>query len=121
MTTSADSHNLLSPLGRETIETFEAHLRVRVSAMDLPGDLADAVAHGVLTGGKRLRPLLVLLACRAAGGREVDALPAAVAIEMVHAFSLVHDDLPAMDDDDLRRGLPTVHKRFGEAVGMAPV
>ena len=68
--------------------------------------------------GKRLRPLLVVLACEAAGGRVERAFPAACAVEMVHTYSLIHDDLPAMDDDDLRRGLPTCHKKFGEALAI---
>ena len=73
--------------------------------------------YSALGGGKRLRGVLAVTACRAAGGDEVAALPLAAAIEMIHAYSLVHDDLPAMDDDDMRRGKPTNHKVFGE--GMA--
>jgi geranylgeranyl diphosphate synthase type II len=65
-----------------------------------------------------LRPILVLLACEAAGGTADAALPAAAAVEMVHTYSLIHDDLPAMDDDDLRRGRPTCHKQFGEALAI---
>ncbi len=72
----------------------------------------------LLGPGKRLRPQLVLMAAAACGGSLEAALPAACAVEMVHAYSLVHDDLPAMDDDDLRRGRPTCHKRFGEAVAI---
>ena len=71
--------------------------------------------YSLLTGGKRLRPVLVLEACRLCGGAVEDALPFAGAIEMVHTYSLIHDDLPCMDDDDLRRGRPTNHKVFGEA------
>jgi len=74
-----------------------------------------AMRYSLLLPGKRLRPLLTLLACEACGGNPTEALPAACAIEMVHCFSLIHDDLPAMDDDDLRRGQPTNHKVFGEA------
>ena len=80
--------------------------------------LEQAMAYSLLAPGKRLRPLLVLLACEATDGQAERALPAACAIEMVHAYSLVHDDLPAMDDDDLRRGLPTCHKKFGEALAI---
>src|SRR5262249_61329672 len=76
------------------------------------------MAYSLLGPGKRLRPLLVMLACEAAGGTTEQALPAACAVEMVHTYSLVHDDLPAMDDDDLRRGLPTCHKQFGEALAI---
>jgi geranylgeranyl diphosphate synthase type II len=74
--------------------------------------------YGLLAPGKRLRPLLVLLAAEACGGSDEAALPAAGAVEMVHAYSLIHDDLPAMDDDDLRRGLPTCHKKFDEATAI---
>src|SRR5690348_166474 len=74
--------------------------------------------YSLLAPGKRLRPLLVLLAAEARGGRDTAALPAACAVEMIHAYSLIHDDLPAMDDDDLRRGQPTCHKKFGEALAI---
>jgi len=83
-----------------------------------PATLREAMAYSLLAPGKRLRPMLVLLAAETCGGRLEDALPAACAVEMVHAFSLVHDDLPAMDDDDLRRGRPTCHKKFGEAIAI---
>src|SRR5256714_756243 len=76
------------------------------------------MCYSLLAPGKRLRPLLVLLAAEACGGSDVSALPAACAVEMVHTYSLIHDDLPAMDDDDLRRGLPTCHKTFGEALAI---
>jgi geranylgeranyl diphosphate synthase, type II len=82
---------------------------------DCPEALRDAMSYSLLAGGKRLRPLLTLLACEAAGGSIEAAMPAACAIEMVHTYSLIHDDLPAMDDDDLRRGIPTCHVKFGEA------
>ena len=74
--------------------------------------------YSSLAGGKRLRPILVLLACEACGGQVDRALPAACAIEMVHTYSLIHDDLPAMDDDDLRRGSPTCHRQFDEATAI---
>jgi farnesyl diphosphate synthase len=74
--------------------------------------------YGVLDGGKRLRPLLVLAACEAVDGHVEAALRAAVAVELIHAYSLVHDDMPCMDNDVLRRGKPTVHVRFGEAGAM---
>src|SRR5262245_28000763 len=74
--------------------------------------------YSLLAPGKRLRPLLVLLANEASGGTLDEAVDAACAVEMVHTYSLVHDDLPAMDDDDLRRGLPTCHKKFGEALAI---
>ena len=74
--------------------------------------------YAALSPGKRLRPLLTLAACEAVGGKWRRALPAAAAIELVHAFSLAHDDLPAMDDDDYRRGRLTTHRKFGEALGV---
>ena len=80
--------------------------------------LDEATRYALLGGGKRLRPMLALRACEAVGGDRSDAMPAAVALECIHAFSLVHDDLPAMDDDDLRRGRPTTHKVYGEAVAI---
>ncbi|HEY2909822.1 MAG TPA: farnesyl diphosphate synthase [Gemmataceae bacterium] len=87
-------------------------------AGDAPPALLEAVTYSLLAPGKRLRPLLAILACEASGGTIESALPAACAVEMVHTYSLIHDDLPAMDDDDLRRGLPTCHKKFGEALAI---
>ncbi len=87
-------------------------------AGECPPRLQEAMEYSLLAGGKRLRPLLVLLACEACGGEADDAVPAACALEMVHTYSLIHDDLPAMDDDDLRRGRPTSHKVFGEALAI---
>ena len=83
-----------------------------------PRRLHAAMRYGALSPGKRLRPLLVLAGCEAVGGDWRRALPAAVAVECVHAFSLIHDDLPAMDDDDFRRGRPTTHRRHGEALAL---
>lgn len=85
------------------------------TAADCPPILKEAMSYSLSAGGKRLRPILVLLSCEACGGKMEAALPAACAIEMVHTYSLIHDDLPAMDDDALRRGLPTSHIKFGEA------
>lgn len=83
-----------------------------------PTRLVEAMRYSLLGGGKRLRPVLCLLAAEACGGDPTAALPAACALEMVHTYSLVHDDLPSMDDDDLRRGRPTLHKRFDEATAI---
>ena len=77
--------------------------------------LGEAMRYSVLDGGKRLRPLLVLAACDAVGGNDAAALRAACAVELIHAYSLVHDDMPCMDNDVMRRGKPTVHVQFGEA------
>jgi farnesyl diphosphate synthase len=86
--------------------------------VDAPAGLGEAMRYGVLDGGKRLRPLLVLAASQALGGHAEAALRAAVAVELIHAYSLIHDDMPCMDNDVLRRGKPTVHVRFGEAQAM---
>jgi geranylgeranyl diphosphate synthase, type II len=83
-----------------------------------PAVIHRAMRHSVFAGGKRLRPILCLAAAEAFGGGIEDAMPAACAVELLHTYSLVHDDLPAMDDDDLRRGRPTCHKVFGEAIGI---
>jgi geranylgeranyl diphosphate synthase type II len=85
---------------------------------ECPAHLREAIRYALLGPGKRLRPRLVLMAADACGANFEAALPAACAVEMVHAYSLVHDDLPSMDDDDLRRGRPTCHKVFGEAVAI---
>ena len=100
-------------------EIVESHLQESLRACgDAPAALLEAMAYSLLAPGKRLRPLLVILSADACGGREKDALAAAAAVEMIHTYSLIHDDLPAMDDDDLRRGLPTCHKKFGEALAI---
>jgi geranylgeranyl diphosphate synthase type II len=97
----------------------EARLRTAVALADRgPAALAEAMRYSLFAGGKRLRPALALAACRAAGGPEDRALPFAAALELVHTYSLIHDDLPSMDDDDLRRGRPTSHKVFGEATAI---
>ncbi|HVK16301.1 MAG TPA: polyprenyl synthetase family protein [Fimbriiglobus sp.] len=99
-------------------QAVEAAMRRHLDGRDWPSALRDAMAYSLLAPGKRLRPMLVVLACEAAGGTIELALPAGCAVEMVHTYSLIHDDLPAMDDDDLRRGLPTCHKKFGEALAI---
>ena len=111
---------MLAPLQQQLVERIEASLHELLlpETSDIPGPLRQAMEYAVFPGGKRLRALLVVLGCRAFGGREEDALPAAVALELIHCYSLVHDDLPAMDDDDLRRGRPTCHKAHGEAMAI---
>lgn len=83
-----------------------------------PAGLGDAMRYAVLDGGKRLRPLLVMAACEAVGGNPAAAMRVACAVELIHAYSLVHDDMPCMDNDVLRRGKPTVHVKFGEAQAL---
>lgn len=109
-------------------DDFDAWVRLELAAVesaldtlvpeDTPAGLGDAMRYAVLDGGKRLRPLLVLAACDAVGGDTGAAMRAAVAVELIHAYSLVHDDMPCMDDDALRRGKPTVHVKYGEAQAM---
>jgi len=95
---------------------LKSHLEVLTQ--DAPESIRQAMGYSLMAPGKRLRPLLAVLACEAAGGTIEQALAGAVAIEMVHTYSLIHDDLPAMDDDDLRRGMPTCHKKYGEALAI---
>ena len=80
--------------------------------------LYESMKYSLMAGGKRLRPVLLLASCEFAGGNIMDALPYACAMEYIHTYSLIHDDLPAMDNDDLRRGLPTNHKVYGEAIAI---
>lgn len=97
----------------------DAALDIYLPADDtLPGSLHKAMRYSVFAGGKRIRPILMMAACEAVGGDVERVLPAACAMEMIHTYSLIHDDLPAMDDDDFRRGRPTCHKVFGEALAI---
>ena len=98
-------------------DVFEAYLGSLELAAEL-GSLETALRYALEPGGKRIRPVLCLAVAEAAGGRMEDALPAAAAVELVHTFSLVHDDLPALDDDDERRGRPSAHVAFGEGVAV---
>jgi geranylgeranyl diphosphate synthase type II len=103
----------------ERKQLVEAALQQHLDRCDgAPATLRDAMAYSLLAGGKRLRPILALAACEAVGGRPEEAIDAACAVEFVHTYSLIHDDLPAMDDDDFRRGRPTAHKKFGEAIAI---
>jgi geranylgeranyl pyrophosphate synthase len=100
----------------ESVARIDAYLdRVLPRASEPPEPLHEGMRYAVYSGGKRLRPALVFAAARACGLDPERALPVAAAVELVHTYSLVHDDLPAMDDDDFRRGRPTVHRKFGEA------
>jgi geranylgeranyl diphosphate synthase type II len=115
---------------RQVAEELRGYMRARQALVEehledllrkgagWPTGLAEAVHYSLMAPAKRLRPLLVIMAAEAAGGRAELALPAASAVEMIHTYSLIHDDLPAMDDDDLRRGQPTCHKQFGEALAI---
>jgi len=99
-------------------EMIERWMAGWISRRELPSNLRAAIEYAALAPGKRLRPALVIRCCEAAGGEASDALPAAAAMELIHNFSLVHDDLPAMDDDALRRGRPTLHIEAGEAMAI---
>ncbi len=88
------------------------------SDQDEPPVIFQAVRYSLLAGGKRIRPILCLAAAEAVGGKTDAVLPAACALEMIHTYSLIHDDLPAMDNDDYRRGKPTLHKVFGEDIAI---
>lgn len=97
----------------------EAALAERLDAISsVPPRLHDAMRYSLLAGGKRLRPVLALAACEAVCGQPERALDAACALEFIHTYSLIHDDLPAMDDDDFRRGRPTAHKVYGEGLAI---
>ncbi len=122
MTATLDPHGAPTELAAfldEARRLVDADLTARLAVpADDPGRLVEAMAYAVLGPGKRLRPALVIAAAEACGGSRKHALPAASALEMLHAYTLVHDDLPAMDDDDERRGRPTVHIAFGEAIAI---
>jgi len=85
---------------------------------DCPGELSEAIAYALMAGGKRVRPILAIAGYEAVNGTSDRILPVAAALELIHTYSLIHDDLPAMDDDDMRRGQPTTHKVYGEAVAI---
>jgi geranylgeranyl diphosphate synthase type II len=97
---------------------MEEALQERLGPRARDGELAQAMRYAVQAGGKRLRPALVLAGCELLGGDPNQAMYAAVAIEFIHTYSLIHDDLPAMDNGEMRRGLPTVHRRFGEGIAV---
>lgn len=104
---------------KEHIELIDRRLDKYLECKDNPQSIIyEAMRYSVFAGGKRLRPVLMLLVCRMCGGDINEALPFACALEMIHTYSLIHDDLPAMDNDDLRRGQPTSHKKFGEAAAI---
>lgn len=95
-----------------------AYLKSYFAVPSLPLRLSESIRYSLLSGGKRIRPILAMAAYEACGGRAEAILPQAAALELVHTYSLIHDDLPSMDNDDLRRGRPTNHKVFGEAIAV---
>ena len=102
--------------GREYIDS--AICNYMPEETDYPESIHKSMIYSILAGGKRLRPILVIAATEAVGGNREDILPFAVAVEYIHTYTLIHDDLPALDNDDLRRGKPTNHKVFGEAIAI---
>jgi geranylgeranyl diphosphate synthase type II len=115
---SNDNFDLKAYL-REKKEIVDRALDTYIPEPDGPAsDLLKAMKYSLFAGGKRLRPILCLAGTEAVGGTETDCLPVACALELIHTYSLIHDDLPVMDNDDLRRGKPTSHKIFGEAVAL---
>ena len=115
--TSADFRSWLQAVRPAVDAALEAALSP-VSMSAVPTGLLEPMRYALLGNGKRVRPALCLLAAEACGGVQAKAMPAAIACEMVHAYSLIHDDLPCMDDDSLRRGRPTVHVQYGEATAV---
>src|SRR5947199_9293371 len=109
---------ITSYLARRAVEVNEWLNRLVPSETTPPVQLHRAMRYSLLAGGKRLRPVLTLAAGEAFGADTDDLMPAACAIEMIHTYSLIHDDLPAMDNDDLRRGRPTCHRAFDEATAI---
>jgi geranylgeranyl diphosphate synthase, type II len=103
---------------RRRRQVDEALERWLVDENEFPPQVHRAMRYSLFAGGKRLRPILSLAAAEAVGGRATESLPIACALELIHTYSLIHDDLPSMDNDDLRRGMPTSHKVFGEAVAI---
>ena len=100
----------------QQMETARRMVEARLARF-FPGDgLAEAMRYSLMAGGKRIRPILAMKFCEAAGGTPEEALDFGCGVEMLHTYSLIHDDLPCMDDDDLRRGRPTNHKVYGECV-----
>lgn len=108
----------LSSYLKEKRAVLEEHLNKILICFDQNRELVQAMRHSLMAGGKRLRPILAMASAEAVGGDLRLSLPAACAIEMIHTYSLIHDDLPAMDNDDLRRGVPTCHKAFSEATAI---
>lgn len=103
---------------RELVDAQIAAVFEQQSLRGVPKHLTEVMAYAAGTGGKRYRPVLCLAACQAVGGKVENALNAAIAIELLHTYTLIHDDLPCMDNDLLRRGMPTVHAKYGEDVAV---
>ena len=105
-------------LKKQTVKIEKELSRVLPREKEHPAALSQAMRYAVLSGGKRIRPIFALACCEAVSGREKDVMPAALALELIHSYSLVHDDLPCMDNDLLRRGKPSCHAKFGEVTAL---
>ncbi len=104
---------------RKLVDSFlKKYIASKKRDKDCPKHLADAMGYALMAGGKRVRPILCIAAYEAAGGNTESIMPAAASLELIHTYSLIHDDLPAMDDDDFRRNQPTTHKVYGEATAI---
>lgn len=108
----------ITALIAEKKKVFEDYLHTYLDSFNTDSGILDAFSYSLSAGGKRIRPILTMLACETLGGNFRETLPAGLAIEMIHTFSLIHDDLPALDNDALRRGAPTCHTKFGEATAI---
>src|SRR5699024_675511 len=102
----------------ETKQTIENHLNNSIESINAPKELKDSMLYSLMAGGKRLRPILLLLSYQSYKSESEKVITSAIALEMIHTYSLIHDDLPAMDDDDLRRGVATNLKKFDEATAI---
>ena len=110
---------MLKPYCQERIQLIEGHLQDYFSAGEqYPALLYEAMTYSLFAGGKRLRPILLMAAAEAVGGEGAKFLPVACGMEMIHTYSLIHDDLPAMDNDDYRRGKLTNHKVYGDGIAI---
>jgi geranylgeranyl diphosphate synthase type II len=111
--------NLYLKQKRKTVDSFlKKHIASRKKRKDCPKQLCEAMGYSLMAGGKRVRPILAIASYEAVGGRSDNIIPVAASIELIHTYSLIHDDLPAMDNDDFRRSKPTAHKVFGEATAI---
>jgi len=115
---SPNAFNLSRYLDRMCVRVDVALDKLLPSETAAPPTIHKAMRYSIFAGGKRIRPVLCLAACETVGGKLVTAMPLACAVECIHTYSLIHDDLPCMDDDDLRRGKPTNHKVFGEGIAV---
>tara|TARA_Y100001970_G_C14203523_1_gene842558 strand:+ start:705 stop:1589 length:885 start_codon:yes stop_codon:yes gene_type:complete len=113
-----DTSITISQIYSRTRTLVDTDLEQEIQSLDISDNLSDAIRYALLSGGKRVRPALAMQAAYACGGSEIEGLAAGASTELIHAFSLIHDDLPALDNDDLRRGQLTVHKKYGEAMGI---